>query len=70
MIKLGPEPEGFLLRRADILAWLPGLTRRHWKKLRRTLREIPVPGCERPFYAKAEVKAKLITPYTEKPTQE
>lgn len=63
MIKLGPEPEGFLLRRGDVLAWLPGLTKRQWKKIRPTLRQILLPGCDRPHYSKAEVKAKLIAPH-------
>ncbi len=70
MITLGPEPEGFLIRREDVLSWLPGLTRKQWKKIRPTLTERFVPGGlkpsytgQRPHYAKEEVRAKLITPH-------
>lgn len=64
MITLANEPEGFLLRRRDILSWLPGLTTRQWKKIRPTLTEHKLPGCARPYYAKAEIKAKLVRPFT------
>ncbi len=64
MIRIGTEPEGFLLRRGDVMRWLPGLTQRQWKKIRPRLREHKLPGCSRAFYAKAEVKAKLINPYS------
>jgi hypothetical protein len=64
MIKLGKEPEGFLLRRGDILSWLPGLTKRQWKKIRPTLIARKLPGCTKPYYSKVEVAAKLITPHS------
>lgn len=69
MIRVTKEPEGFLLRREDILAWLPGLTKRVWRKIRPTLTARYVPGGirpvyagQRPFYSKEEVRAKLSIP--------
>lgn len=72
MIKLGPEPEGLVVNRADVLAWLPGLSRERWKKILPTLRRVYVPGGaapqyagQRPQYFKSEIKAKLVKPLQE-----
>ncbi len=72
MIKLGPEPEGMVVKRADVFAWLPGLSREMWKKIHPTLRKVYVPGGakaayagQRPHYLRAEIKAKLVRPLTE-----
>lgn len=72
MIRLGPEPEGIVVRRADVFAWLPGLTREQWKKIHSTLRKVYVPGGaspayagQRPQYFKSEIKAKLVKPLVE-----
>lgn len=72
MIKLGPEPEGIVVKRADVFAWLPGLTREQWKKIHPTLRKVFVPGGaqpayegQRPHYVRAEIKEKLVRPLTE-----
>ena len=72
MIKLGPEPEGIVVKRADVLAWLPGLSREKWKKILPGLRKVYVPGGERPAYAgqrpqyfKSEIKAKIVKPLQE-----
>lgn len=69
MITLGPEPDGLLLKRADVLAWLPGLSREAWKKLSATLAKRYVPGGakpaypgQRPMYIKEEIRAKLVAP--------
>lgn len=67
MIDIGPEPQGVLLKRADVLAWLPGLTIEQWKKISPTLRKVYVPGGDhpaydgqRPQYLKSEIKNKLV----------
>ena len=72
MITLGNEPEGLLIRRSEVLAWLPGLSKRQWKKLHGGLTPHYVPGGrlpsypgQKPLYAKAEIKAKLVQPLTE-----
>lgn len=62
MISLGPEPEGLLLRKADILTWAKGLTEKQWDKIRPHLSAVSLPGCRKPLYRKTEVQAKLITP--------
>lgn len=62
MISLGTEPEGLLLRRADVFAWLPGLDREQWLKIRPHLAEVKLPGCKRPYYAREEIRAKLVAP--------
>jgi len=62
MIKIGPEPQGALLRRADVFAWLPGLTIEQWRKLRPSLKEHKLPGHQRPFYYTADVRAKIVEP--------
>lgn len=62
MISLGTEPEGLLLRRADVFAWLPGLDREQWLKIRPHLSEVKLPGCKRPYYAREEIRAKLVEP--------
>lgn len=58
MITLGPEPEGLLLRAADVRAWVPGLTRHQWLRLRRGLRVVQIDG--KPFYRREEVRAKIV----------
>jgi hypothetical protein len=74
MITLGREPEGMVVTRGDVLAWLPGLSRERWKKIRPTLREIYVPGGarpaysgQRPHYYKAEIRRVLVEPMLEQP---
>lgn len=62
MIALGPEPTALLLKPADILAWCPGLTRDQWAKIRPHLRPVRLPGFAKPFYAKPEVRAKIVEP--------
>lgn len=62
MIKINTEPEGHLLQRADIFAWLEGLSVEQWKKIRPTLRTVQVPGCTRPYYPKPEIRKKLVDP--------
>lgn len=62
MISLGTEPEGLLLRRADVFAWLPGLDRELWLKIRPHLHKVELPGCKRPYYAREEIRAKLVEP--------
>lgn len=62
MISLGIEPEGLLIRRADVFAWLPGLDREQWLKIRPHLSEVKLPGCKRPYYAREEIRAKLVDP--------
>lgn len=73
MIQIGPEPTGLVVRRADILTWLPGLTRDRWKKIHHTFRRIYVPGGDKPayvgqqpHYSKSEIKTKLVDPLLEK----
>ncbi|MFA6959939.1 MAG: hypothetical protein WC205_04210 [Opitutaceae bacterium] len=61
-INVGPEPEGQLLQRADILAWVKGYSVEQWKKLRPHLTPVPVAGCSRPYYRKSEIKTKLVDP--------
>lgn len=72
MIKLGPEPEGIVVKRAEVLAWLPGLKLEQWKKIHPSLRKVFVPGGgvpayrgQRPQYFKSEIKAKLVKPLLE-----
>ncbi len=65
MIKLGPEPEGMLLRRADIFEWLIGLKVDEWRKIRPHLKSVILPGCTKPRYRKAEIKSKLVNPILE-----
>lgn len=62
MIKIADEPEGHLIRRGDILNWLPGLTLEQWKKIRPTLKAVKLPGCAKPYYRKAEIKTKIVNP--------
>lgn len=64
MIKLGREPEGLLLRRADVMAWLSGMSREEWRKLRATLDPVKLPGSQRPYFRKSEIHAKLISKIT------
>jgi hypothetical protein len=61
-LDIGPEPEGLLVQRADVLAWVPGLSADQWKKMRPHLERVKVLGCARPFYRKAEVRRKLVDP--------
>jgi hypothetical protein len=61
-LSIGREPEGMMIQRADILAWLPGLTTQQWKKIRPTLRTHKLPGCARPYYFKAEIREKIVEP--------
>ena len=61
-INVGPEPEGQLLQRADILAWVKGYSVEQWKKLRPHLTTVTVTGCARPYYKKSEIKTKLVEP--------
>ena len=76
MIKLGPEPEGLLLKRGDVFRWLPGLSRARWKKIHPTLRHVFVPphpadrrapayAGQKPFYPKNEIRHKLVNPLME-----
>lgn len=67
MITIGNEPPGALLKRADVFAWLQGLTVERWKKIRPTLREHKLPGCTRPMYYKAEIRAKIVEPIKKGP---
>ena len=60
MISLGPEPHGLLLRAADVRAWLPGLSRHQWLRVRRSLRVVSIDG--KPYYRREEVRAKLVAP--------
>lgn len=60
MIALGPEPPGLLLRAADVRAWLPGLTRHQWLRLRGGLHVVAIDG--KPYYRREEVRAKLVAP--------
>lgn len=69
MISLGKEPEGLLLRKADIMAWLPGLSEEAWDKIQPHLRQVYVPGGasprvpgQRPYYPKEDVRHKLVNP--------
>lgn len=61
-IKLGPEPEGLLLRKADVLAWAQGLSQEMWDKIRPHLTPVTLPGVHKPFYRKSEVRRKIINP--------
>lgn len=65
MIKLGPEPEGLLLKKADVFAWLPGLTNAQWDKIRPHLPAVTLPGCAKPYYRKNQIRVKLVSPMTE-----
>ena len=60
MIDLGTEPHGLLLRAADVRAWLPGLTRHQWLRLRKRLGVVSIDG--KPFYRREEVRAKIVRP--------
>jgi hypothetical protein len=62
MIKLGKEPEGLLLKKADIFAWAVGLTEAQWDKIRPHIETVKLPGCSKPFYRKNTIRAKLINP--------
>lgn len=62
MITIAQEPEGVLLQRADVLAWLPGYTPDQWKKMKPHLSVVVLPGCKRPHYAKEEIRRKLVEP--------
>jgi hypothetical protein len=71
-LRLGKEPEGLLLRPQDITQWVRGLDRDQWRKVRPLLREVYVPGGDRPaytgqrpFYRKSEIQRKLIQPILE-----
>jgi hypothetical protein len=61
-LDLAREPEGLLLQRADVFAWIPGLTLGHWKRLQPFLHPVRLPGAAKPFYRKTEIKAKLVEP--------
>lgn len=60
MIAIGKEPEGLLLRKRDVMNWLRGMTEAEWTKVRPTLTEVRLPGHEKPYYRKAEVREKLV----------
>lgn len=60
MIAIGKEPEGLLLRKRDVMNWLPGMTEAEWTKVRPSLAEVRLPGHEKPYYRKAEVREKLV----------
>ncbi len=62
MIDLGPPPEGALIRRGDVLRWLPGLSLREWEKMQPTFHAVVLPGHSKPYYSRAEVYAKLVRP--------
>lgn len=61
-IKVGEEPEGLLLRKADVLEWAPGLTEEMWDKIRPHLTPVKLPGLAKPFYRKDEIRRKIINP--------
>jgi hypothetical protein len=61
-INLGPEPDGLLLQREDVLTWLPGLTPAQWKKIRPHLQPVTLTGCVKPYYRKSEVRRKVVEP--------
>lgn len=65
MIKVGPEPEGLLLKKADVFAWVPGITNAQWDKIRPQLAAVSLPGCKKPFYRKSQVRVKIINPMLE-----
>ena len=65
MIALGKEPEGMLLKKADVLSWAPGLSDAQWDKIRPHLTPVTLVGCAKPFYRKREIRAKIINPMTE-----
>jgi hypothetical protein len=65
MITLGREPEGILLKKADVLDWAQGLTDAQWDKIRPHLTAVKVLGCDKPFYRKLEIKRKIINPMLE-----
>lgn len=65
MITIGKEPEGILLKKGDVLAWAAGLTEAQWDKIRPHLTQVKLPGCEKPFYRKQEIKRKIINPMLE-----
>jgi hypothetical protein len=62
MIKLSDEPEGLLVRKAEVVRWL-GLTAEQWSKIRPTLTPVRLPGELRPRYRKSEIKQKLVEPF-------
>lgn len=62
MLTLGTEPEGLLLKKADIFEWVRGMTNAQWDKIRPHLGTVTLPGCAKPFYRKEEIKRKLIEP--------
>jgi hypothetical protein len=62
MITIGKEPEGVLLQRADIFAWVKGITVDQWKKIRPILRTHKLPGCTRTYYFRNDVRAKIVEP--------
>lgn len=65
MIRLGKEPEGLLLKKADVLEWAPGLTEAMWDKIRPHLTTVQLPGINKAFYRKNEVRRKIIQPIQE-----
>lgn len=65
MIAIRQEPEGLLLKKADILAWADGITEAEWDKIRPHLTAVKLPGCSKIYYRKNEVRRKLIQPIQE-----
>lgn len=61
-IALGPEPEGLLLRKSDVLGWARGLSEEEWDKIRPHLKTTRLPGCKKPYYRKNDIKQKIIIP--------
>jgi hypothetical protein len=59
---LGPEPEGFLVRAAEVREWCPWITDYQWKLIRPTLSTYTPPGGAWPYYRREEVRAKLVRP--------
>jgi hypothetical protein len=60
--QLGPEPEGFLCRAAEVRLWCPWVTDYQWKLVRPTLSVFVPPGGKWPYYRREEVRAKLVRP--------
>ena len=62
MITLNKEPEGLLVRKAEVIRWL-GLTAEQWDKIRPTLDPVCLPGEKRARYRRSEIRRKLVDPF-------
>jgi len=65
MITINPEPEGHLLQRGDIMAWCDGISVEQWRKIQPHLTVVKLPGCAKNYYAKSDVKRKLVEPLSQ-----